>query len=845
MNSDNKILVINNTATNLQLNMNIECFDYYFLHSPKKEVLEELLLNENFHYVIPCESKNAKDNVCSYDLLKLLEIYGLEYFGNSYLKNLIVQEKAAFLKQTGLQIPSEIWTKNSQKRYYKSLSHSDFPVLLDVHKSYQKIIYSKEQFLIEMENLQKGKYDEFTLYKNYKFDSIFNVVFIGSIQNNIFATDSKNQNEIEYLKEKTIELFSKYNFKDFASLVFARKEEQYYLLDINLNDIFSEIVIKLLKDCFGLEKYQLIVLYTVIFLNKNVSNNNNALQNLYDLLPSKVLSKIISLECKQKLGLDYDFVDICNELKMRFLNSSDSNRYQFIKLIEESMEDCPKSDFNSYCLGELDFDYENFLLSFEEIPVHLNNQKKILSQSLQILNGQIRWNSPLSFYNICPPVMMNTVVASTITNIYNPNGMIDRTCAGYLNMEKQITRQLSNLLEINPKKSAGVFTSGGKVCLTYAIKCGLNRCQRNLHSDIPPVIITSMANHFSIESVGYQLGVNKSIRVSLNEKQEMDIDEFEKNILKCIKEQIPIACIVLSGGNTLHSAVENIKTVKNIVCSYSKKYNLSYIPYIYYDLVVCWPWLFFKYYDFEKNSLQIEKEVLKKIQHTSDIFKYSNLADGFGFDFHKGGFSPYTTSIFIAKDMNELYSINSPSGKIQTDSCYHTFTNSRTTTDIISAWNILQSVGVEGFQSYVANMMTVSFTLTKIFNDFGINVLLEDCSYGFATIIWIKSPYITQKFSDIIKSKDLLEENDQYIYKFTEYLKRNNIVNICVRYLPKYNYKNSQITVISLLPMTLNINADAAHKIAKMIIDIKKDFDKNYSNSKDFGFGTAPKNVPR
>lgn len=77
---------------------------------------------------------------------------------------------------------------------------------------------------------------------------------------------------------------------------------------------------------------------------------------------------------------------------------------------------------------------------------------------------------------------MNTVAASTITNIYNPNGMIDRTSAGYLKMEKQIIRQLSNLLDIDSSKSAGVFTSGGKICITYAVKCGLNRCQREFKS---------------------------------------------------------------------------------------------------------------------------------------------------------------------------------------------------------------------------------------------------------------------------------------------------------------------------------------------------------------------------
>ncbi len=837
----NKILIIDN---NSNINMNVKCFDYCILHSPSKKYLEELLLNEEFLCIIPSESKDKKNTTCTYNLIKLLEIYGLEYFGNSYLKNLIVQEKSAFFEQSDLYIPSEIWTRTNQKRNYNLLSDSDFPIFIDNYNGYKKIISSKKKLLLELDNLQVEKYDEITIYKKYEFDRIFNVVLVGNIQQNIFAIDSKNQEEIEYLKKKSVELFSKFNFKDFASFVFGRKGKDYFLLDINLNEIFNDTIIKLFEDNYGIKEDQIIVLYIIIFLNRNTYINHD-IQKLYNLLPSEILSKIVSLEYKQKIGLDYDYYDVCNELKSRFLSSSDDNRYEFIKLIEKSLEYCPKSDVNSYYLGDLDYDYEDCLSLYEEIPSAPKEQKQILNQSLKILNGQIRWNSPLSFYNVCPPVMMNTVAASAITNIYNPNGMIDRTCAGYLNMERQIIRQLSNLLEIDSETSAGTFTAGGKVCLTYAVKCGLNRCQQKNYTNNSPTIITSMANHFSIESVGYQLGINNCIRISLNERQEMDYDEFEKSIYKCIKNEIPIACIILSGGNTLHSAVENVKTTKNIVDIYVAKYNLTYTPYIYYDLVVCWPWLFFKHYDFDKNSLKIETEVLKKIQHTSDIFKYANLADGFGFDFHKGGFSPYTTSIFITKNMNELYSINNKKGEIQKDSCYHTFTNSRTATDIISAWNILQSVGIEGFQSYVANMLNVSCILTKYFKDFGFNVLSENSSFGFATIIWIKSPYIDKGILDIIKSKDSLAENDQYIYKFTEYLKRNTIANICVRYLPKYSYNNKQITVISLLPMTMNLDADVAKKVAKKIFKIRNEFDSYYIKNMDFGFNIAPENVPR
>ena len=140
--------------------MNVKCFDYCILHSPSKKYLEELLLNEEFLCIIPSESKDKKNTTCTYNLIKLLEIYGLEYFGNSYLKNLIVQEKSAFFEQSDLYIPSEIWTRTNQKRNYNLLSDSDFPIFIDNYNGYKKIISSKKKLLLELDNLQVEKYDE-------------------------------------------------------------------------------------------------------------------------------------------------------------------------------------------------------------------------------------------------------------------------------------------------------------------------------------------------------------------------------------------------------------------------------------------------------------------------------------------------------------------------------------------------------------------------------------------------------------------------------------------------------------------------------------------------------------
>jgi glutamate/tyrosine decarboxylase-like PLP-dependent enzyme len=65
--------------------------------------------------------------------------------------------------------------------------------------------------------------------------------------------------------------------------------------------------------------------------------------------------------------------------------------------------------------------------------------------------------------------------------------------------------------------------------------------------------------------------------------------------------------------------------------------------------------------------------------------------------------------MFITKNASELYQVSGVSVKEMFREPYHyTFNNSRGAADIISAWNVLQSVGTQGFQSYIANMVNVA-----------------------------------------------------------------------------------------------------------------------------------------
>ena len=143
-------------------------------------------------------------------------------------------------------------------------------------------------------------------------------------------------------------------------------------------------------------------------------------------------------------------------------------------------------------------------------------------------------------------------------------------------------------------------------------------------------------------------------------------------------------------------------------------------------------------------------------------------------------------------------------------------------------------------------MIKNSLKLSDVFSHSSISILGKEYTYGFAIILWLKSPILKKyTFSSITETNELLNENNKYIYEFTEYLKHNNKQIICMRYLPRYYYKNEKISVISLLPMTMNLDSENAPIIAQEIINLKDEFDIAYINGKEFGFSSAPENVPR
>lgn len=861
------------------------CTPYFildYLIDPTRKELEDTLKEKQYLFVIAGCSQSLKymDRkqyiFQNYNIIKVLETYNVTYLGTNYNKGLIFSDYAAYLNIADISLKCKIASRYSIQELFQEKQRTQYYFPAYLKPVYFQNIISKisyyaasceEGYQIISDILSSDKeIDEILIQKRVEYSYNVSVIILGNapqLLNFIYITDLggkyiSNQNLPIPIKtaiiNKSYQLFYQYGIIDYGYFhyFYSEQENKYYLTEIDIRNMLNISVMDALHHQYHLTFNQIFYLYVIVLIGKkNSSVDKTLFRRLLEECPYTLTNQIISFNQKIMINAIYDYKDICQELSRRILSQDESNRAEIVQLFENTLEYLPnvKSPDSLY-LGDNKYDY-SFLDDYDNIPQRPQNPQIVLQNSLQILNGQMRWHTSSVLYNIDPSIMFNTVVASAITHLYNPSAMASGYCSGYLKMEQQIVSQLSSLIGWDSNLSSGVFTTGGKICLSYGIKSGANRCEHFSGSEKKPVVICSNINHFSIEAVCHQLGLPKTscIRIGVNAQGTIDFTEFKAKLEYLFSERIPIGCIIFSGGNTTHCAAENIYEGINIINRTITKYNVPYVPYVYYDLVVCWPWLFFKDYNFSINKLGIESTVQKKIKAVTDIISYAYLADGVGIDFHKAGFAPLTNSLFLQKNSDELYSITGTSVKDNFREPYHyTFCNSRGAADIISAWNILQSVGIEGFQAYIANTMTVANIFEKELPHYGFEVIAPENTYGFATIIWTSRPRHNLSFMECInQGNKIIQLNDSYLYQLTEYCKSNAESGYYLRYLPNYieTVSNCRISVIVVFSMTLHLDIEKAFIISKKIGDLKEKFDTIYQEDSCLVQENMPEEVPK
>jgi glutamate/tyrosine decarboxylase-like PLP-dependent enzyme len=321
---------------------------------------------------------------------------------------------------------------------------------------------------------------------------------------------------------------------------------------------------------------------------------------------------------------------------------------------------------------------------------------------------------------------------------------------------------------------------------------------------------------------------------------------MEKAVCARIEKGQKLAGIILNGGTTNEIIVDPIEKVVELREKIIKKYKLNYVPHLHIDSVIGWAWLFFRYYDFKQNPFKMSAEEVRKIKSLSQKISAVRLADSFGADFHKTGFCPYISSIFMVKDKNSLYRLGgktAPDIKTLCHGSYSPFEYSmeltRSSIGPVSAYVALETFGIEGFQRLIYNIMTNGEYIRHLLRENEQFEVINPETEGIATLFIAKPQGFHHSYAELIKLDEkkiakVVDYNHQF-YLYSLQALENREVEFKMTFSKSYKpfgCKN-KTGALKIYQMSPTATKSEIKRYIKQLIALKQKFDKKHRLMKE------------
>jgi hypothetical protein len=231
--------------------------------------------------------------------------------------------------------------------------------------------------------------------------------------------------------------------------------------------------------------------------------------------------------------------------------------------------------------------------------------------------------------------------------------------------------------------------------------------------------------------------------------------------------------VVCTAGTTDAWAVDPIDQVRELIDSYENAKGFPK-PFLYSDAVIGWPWLAFSTYDFTLNPLQFSKEALRILEQNYQQVSSLNLSDAVGVDFHKTGWTPYLSSLFMVKDyavFTKLLERPSPAYLPEITSynpLKFTLETSRNGASSMAAWATLRLFGREGFQVMLGRIIEVGIFLRQLFARDNNIVCVNPDNNGFVTLFRVYPSHINAEVQYEKELNDPKHREDLRVYNLLQ-----------------------------------------------------------------------------
>src|SRR5437773_10468419 len=425
-----------------------------------------------------------------------------------------------------------------------------------------------------------------------------------------------------------------------------------------------------------------------------------------------------------------------------------------------------------------DPDYANAALA--ELPVESQPLETVIPQLVHVLDGMLITAHPRSQVNVVAPPSIASVIGIVLPSMYNPNLCSDESGRGFSEAEVRVASIAARLIGYDPAKAGGVFTFGGTGTLLYGLKIGLEKAlPDSLEKGISKraVVLCSEQGHYACTTVGGWLGIGQEnvIRVASQRDNSIDLAALEAAAREQLSAGRSIAAIVATMGTTDAFGIDDLAAIHALRERLVDEFKLSYRPHIHADAVIGWAWSVFSDYSFAENPLGFRGRTVRALAAAVSRIRHLALADSLGIDFHKTGFAPYVSSLFLLRDRADFGLIareRETMPYLYHTGQYHpgmfTLETTRSATGVMAALANLLLLGKAGFRTLIGHAVEMAEVLRELIISRPELSILNDQNYGPVTLFRAYPPGV-----DTFRVKER-ERSDP---SFTEELRRHNELN--------------------------------------------------------------------
>ncbi len=362
------------------------------------------------------------------------------------------------------------------------------------------------------------------------------------------------------------------------------------------------------------------------------------------------------------------------------------------------------------------------------------------------LEGMPIWGHPRTQVNVVPPPSIPSIIGSLLPAIYNPNLVSDDTSYGLALTEAAVAAMTARLVGYDGATSAGVFTFGGTATTLYGVKLGIEKAfPEAMHEGVrgDGVILASAQSHYCRLNVAGWLGLGEKnvVAVPTHLDNDMRMDRLEAAAREALDGGRRIVALVATMGTTDAFGVDDLEAIVHLRDRLVDDYALDYVPHVHADAVIGWAWSVFNDYDFEQNALEFRPSTVRALAAACRRISKLSLADSVGIDFHKTGFAPYISSLFLARrreDMQRLVRGRETMPYLFQSGERHpglfTLETSRSGSGVLAAYANLQLFGKAGLRTLLGHLVEMAESLREHLEGHRSTTVLNGDNVGTVTV---------------------------------------------------------------------------------------------------------------